>query len=280
MSGAIGLAKPKCGITITFGDAAENHVGVRTIHPRLMCAACKHGTVSGCGVSQMQRLGERAADGFSYDEVRAMHSAFLAAGETVELFDLGSGGGDTPACVLVLRNPLTNADALLAEQRLLRPDSKAYMKGRVVTKHARHNLCFGAAAQEPDYVLGKGRIIAWSDVPALSALRDSLSERFGAKATGLHGEGNYYFDITRCGIGFHGDSERRRVVGLRLGESFPLHFQWFQRSAPIGERVILELAHGDMYIMSEKAVGFDWGKKVIPTLRHAAGCAKYTTIKS
>jgi hypothetical protein len=30
--------------------------------------------------------------------------------------------------------------------------------------------------------------------------------------------------------------------------------------------------------MSEKAVGFDWLKKNTPTLRHATGCDKYTTI--
>lgn len=34
-----------------------------------------------------------------------------------------------------------------------------------------------------------------------------------------------------------------------------------------------------MYMMSEKAVGTDWLKKIIFTLRHAAGCKKYTTIK-
>ena len=32
-----------------------------------------------------------------------------------------------------------------------------------------------------------------------------------------------------------------------------------------------------MYIMSEKATGQDWKKNlIIPTLRHAAGCSKYT----
>jgi hypothetical protein len=30
-----------------------------------------------------------------------------------------------------------------------------------------------------------------------------------------------------------------------------------------------------MYVMSEKAVGFDWKKRIVPTLRHAAGCDKY-----
>ena len=30
--------------------------------------------------------------------------------------------------------------------------------------------------------------------------------------------------------------------------------------------------------MSEKAVGTDWKKKVMPTLRHATGTVKFTTI--
>jgi hypothetical protein len=30
--------------------------------------------------------------------------------------------------------------------------------------------------------------------------------------------------------------------------------------------------------MSEKAVGTDWMKKIAPTLRHAAGCAKFLKI--
>jgi len=31
--------------------------------------------------------------------------------------------------------------------------------------------------------------------------------------------------------------------------------------------------------MSEKAVGTDWKKKTIPTLRHATGSDKFTTFK-
>ena len=41
----------------------------------------------------------------------------------------------------------------------------------------------------------------------------------------------------------------------------------------------IELNDGDMYVMSEKSVGFDWLKKVVPTLRHATGCDKFTVIK-
>ena len=39
------------------------------------------------------------------------------------------------------------------------------------------------------------------------------------------------------------------------------------------------LNDGDMYVMSEKAVGFDWLKKTVPTLRHASGTDKFTIIK-
>ena len=92
-------------------------------------------------------------------------------------------------------------------------------------------------------------------------------------------EGNYYYDVSKCGIGFHGDGERKRVVGLRLGASIPLHYQWFHKSRPVGERSIIMLNHGDLYVMSEKAVGTDWLLKNTLTLRHAAGSKKYTTIK-
>jgi len=40
------------------------------------------------------------------------------------------------------------------------------------------------------------------------------------------------------------------------------------------------LNDGDMYIMSDKAVGFDWKKRNTKTLRHAAGCAKFLEIKN
>ena len=39
--------------------------------------------------------------------------------------------------------------------------------------------------------------------------------------------------------------------------------------ATTDEFYVLDLNPGDLYIMSEKAVGTDWKKKIIPTLRHA-----------
>ena len=95
----------------------------------------------------------------------------------------------------------------------------------------------------------------------------------------LNGEANYYYDMSKCGIGYHGDAERKKVIAMRMGQSMPLYYQWFQNSKPVGERIKIELGDGDMYVMSEKAVGTDWLKKKTPTLRHATGCDKFTVIK-
>jgi hypothetical protein len=91
-------------------------------------------------------------------------------------------------------------------------------------------------------------------------------------------EGNNYYDNTKCGIGFHGDAERRRVVALRLGGSMDMKWQWFRKSEPQGKPFEFSFNGGDLYIMSEKAVGTDWKCRNKRTLRHSAGCAKYTTI--
>ena len=47
----------------------------------------------------------------------------------------------------------------------------------------------------------------------------------------------------------------------------------------ISQRIITNLNNGDVYIMSEKAVGNDWKKRNKITLRHATGCKKFTQIK-
>ena len=64
------------------------------------------------------------------------------------------------------------------------------------------------------------------------------------------------------------------MVAIRLGADFPLHYQWFKQSKPVGKLFTRMLTNGDVYFMSEKAVGSDWKKKKIYTLRHAAGTAK------
>lgn len=111
-------------------------------------------------------------------------------------------------------------------------------------------------------------------------LRQRIATFLPEKCSDLVCEGNYYYDVKKCGIGFHGDAERRKVIGVRLGESIPLHFQWFYKNKVVGKRMEFALNDGDMYIMSDKAVGFDWKNYNILTLRHAAGCQKFLEIKN
>ena len=93
-----------------------------------------------------------------------------------------------------------------------------------MNKHARYNLCFAQQGQTANFASGLGTVIAYSDVPLLSVIRDTLPSIVGEKAKELACEGNYYYDASKCGIGFHGDAERRKVIGLRLGASIPLHY--------------------------------------------------------
>lgn len=143
---------------------------------------------------------------------------------------------------------------------------------------------FGKSPPHPDLV-AKGTIYKFADLPLTNKIRETLPTLFGEKARNLLAEGNYYFDLEKTGIGFHGDAERKDVIGVRTGEDedsgFPLHYQWFQNRNPIGERVQINLKNGDIYVMSEKAVGRDWrrSKDDLLTLRHAAGGPKYLVIE-
>lgn len=149
----------------------------------------------------------------------------------------------------------------------------------MLNKIARGNLCFAKHSQDADYPNGKGTVIAYRDVPILKYLRKQLKHFIGPKGKKLQCEGNYYTDISKCGIGYHGDGERRKVIGVRLGQMIPLHFTWFHKHNSVGQTFKMHLNHGDLYIMSQKAVGTDWKSSSKITLRHAAGCAKYLKLK-
>lgn len=255
----------KSVITLTFGDQAENHVGMEQI-------------------GKMVKKGE----GFNYSDLVAIKQKFDSLDAESKIYNLEISKEKTDAYVLVIKNGIDhiykdigldlkvyNKDELFKEQSLLDVDKKAFMKGRVVNKRARWNLCFDEKSSQPDYENKKGRIIAYSEVPLTNKLYESFPNYFGEKAKYLKGEGNYYYDITKCGIGYHGDSERRKVLALRLGASMPLYYQWYYKTKRVGEKFKIDLDCGDIYIMEEKAVGTDWKFRNTYTLRHAAGCNQY-----
>lgn len=254
--------------TLTFGDQAENHVG-------------------------MEKLGQPIENGFDLAQLSRIQAHFDCKGFPTQLHCLNElfpendprRENTDAAYVLVVRNGLKcilsedekkentyTVDNFFEEQLALRKDDKAKMYGRVVNKHARHNLCFADQGHPANYEQGQGTVVSFADVPVLARVREAIRQLTGHQ---LVAEGNYYYDTQVCGIGYHGDSERRVVVGIRVGEQFPLHFRWYHRGEVVSTTLKLYLENGDMYFMSDKAVGWDWKSRSLFTLRHAAGASKY-----
>lgn len=240
--------------TITFGECVENHAGMQKI-----------GLTGDIG------------DGFTVNELQYLASLYP---QTSEFYSLNTLSDQDPAAILIIRNGCQfmgiNPDNVFNEQRNLDKDKKLFSYGSVMNKHARWNLCFADFGQWADFANGKGTIVNFSHLPYTNHIRTCLPYLLGIKASNLLAEGNYYYDTSKCGIGWHGDFERRKVVGLRFGDSLPLCFRWYKDSIGQDYTFRFLLNHGDLYIFSEKAAGTDWKRRSIWTLRHSAGCDKYT----
>jgi hypothetical protein len=257
-------------ITITWGNRVENYQG-------------------------MEMIGQDIPEGFTIHDLSLIHQNFTAIGVKSELIDLnqalnGTGVEGEPAALLILRdcahrlispsspsspspnsiNSFNTTDYLFEEMANLNWDKKKFSKGKVVNAIARYNLCFANQSQEPDYENKKGRIYGFDQVPLLKSIREKFVQCFGPKANNLFAEGNNYYDLKNCYCGLHGDQERRIVIAFRLGSSMSLKYQWYQDSKEIGIVMQFILHHNDLYIMSSKAVGTDWHKRKIATLRHGA----------
>lgn len=260
-------------ITFTFGDAGENHTG-------------------------NQIIGEKLSEGqgFTIDNLRNIKLELEKYGLSCELYNLNelvseeilnescSRNGFDSASVLVIRQfvPENMANELYDNHKKLAWDNKYYCTRRkkVLNKHARHNLMYSDAEQKADYDNKKGTIVPWSQVPILATLRlaiAGLGVWCNNKSCNLICEGNNYYD-KKTGIGWHGDTERTKVVAIRVGKSMSLCYKWWYKNKSRGKLFNIELNNGDMYIMSEKSVGNDWKRSSIWSLRHSAGAEKYTKV--
>ena len=264
-------------ITETFCECGENHAG-------------------------MEKVGEMVAEGAGFtlgDLQQAAEFATSVFGCSCRIINLGDGIRDVvgdavpaeavrPAYVLVIKGLTTGVEEF--KQLLgVEWDTKYFdaRRKKVLDKHARSNNIVGYFEQAPDYENGKGTVVHFNRVPALKALLEERLHMLGDRFKKLIlAEGNRYGDggAKRNGIGFHGDAERRLVVALRCSAveespSMPMKFQWYYKNSPVGEMSNLELQTGDVYVMSEVAVGTDWRHSSRLTLRHATGADKYVTIR-
>lgn len=168
---------------------------------------------------------------------------------------------------------------------------KVRIRGKILNKKARENKMFvKGMTQKADYINGKGTIEDVNKMPFLKLAVDILQRQISESLIACGSktqikinvvEGNRYYDLKTTGIGFHGDTERVVVICLTIGggiKGFPMRWNWFHQGYPIGNPIDLTIFDGDVYIMSEKALGADWKKKTFPTVRHAAGHNKYTSL--
>ena len=163
------------------------------------------------------------------------------------------------------------------------------VRGKRMNKRARTNLCFVAGReQKPAVFEGKGTIVDLKKLKALNKgvelLKKQIAEGLiviGSKTKVVINvvEGNRYYNLKNTGIGFHGDTERVVVICISIGcDNYPMRWQWFKDGMPVGKSIDVTLNCGDVYIMSEKAVGADWKLKSLYTLRHSAGAEKYRSL--
>jgi len=251
--------------TITFCEAGENNPG-------------------------MQQIGKKADIGISLQTLRNGKASLDAAGTPCELIDLKAAAGLAgnlrcpEAQVLVVRG---GVNAFLGDPQGLAKvkaeldtkvfDKQALMRGAVKNKNARHNCVFAEVAQVADIAKGKGTVFPFSENPVTDAFRRTASMWAQTEQLLAVGELNHYHTPSECGIGFHGDGERRIVVGARFGEQsrdMPLRFVAFDNRHPIGNDVSIHLGDGDVYIMSSAAVGTDWMRSGVH-FRHATGSDRY-----
>jgi hypothetical protein len=253
-------------ITLTFGDAGENHAGMEMIG--------KIGEI-GSGFSKIDLMGIKTKmeeNGYDCEYTKLN-----------DLYNFADEDKVQDAYILVIRGGINyfiekEAGQMMEEMNSFEWDDKYFdtRRQRVLNKHARTNVCFGDISIEPDYENKKGRIVGYDSVPLLKLIKEKLPNIVGEKGENLVCEGNNYKDINKCGIGWHGDSERKKVIGFRLGATMVLKFKWYKNSKSLGNSLTIQLNDGDMYVMSEKATGYDWKYRSKFTLRHCAGCEKYT----
>lgn len=247
------LFPPTLCFTHTFSECVENHPGMETIGAK---------RAAGLSMETLARAAERwpAAELTELSHTGERASVLVFPGGVDRL--LGAGAADS----LLRESAAQPFDVQYFDRRL----------GEVRNKLGRHNNCYADQARAPCLGEGRGTVISFEEAPRLAELRAALPRLLGEECRGLYAETNRYYDVSLpvVGIGKHGDTERSVVVGVRLGRgsaAMPLRLQWYLLGRPAAEETPFGLRHGDIYALSHKAVGADWRRRSVPTLRHGAG---------
>lgn len=201
-----------------------------------------------------EEIGKMKDHGFSVKELREIKRKLYSTGVKTELYMLSdvlpenlrrANEAETlvirDAADYILKSP-KGADELYEEQKGVKYDTMFYSarQKKMMNKQARYNV-FGDEKQEQYLSNYDGEqstntikvdldedvlysVEPFDELPYLSGIRESLPIILGPSAKDLNAEGNYYEE--RSGLGYHGDSERKIVIGLSLGKSAILRYNW------------------------------------------------------
>ena len=255
--------------SLTVGNGGENHTG-------------------------MEFLGSLRRQGQGWDIDRLRYGKRILEdifGKQVDLYNLNElclegvkieeSKRPKDAYLMVVRNFLGRKQhkAFIKEMESYEWDRKYYdtRRKKVLNKNARANVCYGPNDRAPDYENKKGTIIGYERSPLVLRLKECVEILM--KDKDLIVEGNQYDDPKKNGIGPHGDTERVCVACLRVGASMPMKYGMFNKCKMVGKSFQTVIKGGDLYFMSEEAVGAEWKKNSKYIWRHAAGAAKYLKMK-
>ena len=260
------VGKPTYSLTV--GNGGENHTGMQFI-----------GSMRKKGEGwNLERL--LYAKGI-LEDVFNLEVELYNLNDLLEGVEIEEGKEPEPAHFMLVKTFL-HPDVhqkILLELETYKWDNKYWdtRRQKVLNKRARENVCYGPEAQEPDYENKKGTIVSYEKSPLVHRLKQTVEILM--QDENLIVEGNKYMDVTKNGIGPHGDTERVVVACFRIGEAMPMKFGWFHKSVVVGKTLTVNVPGGALYFMSEKATGNDWKRRNKYTLRHAAGCEKYLKMK-
>ena len=255
--------------SLTIGNGGENHTG-------------------------MEFLGKKRKKGEGWDIGRLLAAKDLLEnifGKKVEVFNLNElclNGVKIPekqrpkdAYLMIVRDFLTKDvhQNFKKELSSYEWDRKYFdtRRQKVLNKHARANVCYGKTGRAADFENKKGTIIGFDQSPLVERLLRVIEILM--KDENLIVEGNQYDDVDKNGIGPHGDTERVVVACLRVGAAMTMKFGMFNNCLMKGKSFQTIINGGDLYFMSEEAVGAEWKHRSKWTWRHAAGAPKYLKMK-
>ena len=255
--------------SLTIGNGGENHTG-------------------------MEFLGKKRKKGEGWDIDRLLGAKDLLEnifGKKVELFNLNElclegieiNEKQRPkdAYLMVVRDFLTKEvhENFKKELSSYEWDRKYFdtRRQKVLNKHARANVCYGKTGRAADFENKKGTIIGFDQSPMVERLLRVVEILMNDE--NLIVEGNQYDDVSKNGIGPHGDTERVVVACLRVGSAMTMKFGMFNNCLMKGKSFQTIINGGDLYFMSEEAVGAEWKHRSKWTWRHAAGAPKYLKMK-